>query len=44
MHTASLAMWSTSGTDGAPRKAKVQCDVIRAPGDKFVVTKVRLPE
>ena len=32
------------GTDGAPRKAKVQCDVIRAPGDKFVVTKVRLPE
>ncbi len=32
------------GSDGAARKAKVQCDVIRAPGDKFVVTKVRLPE
>ncbi|CAG9170568.1 hypothetical protein LMG23992_01647 [Cupriavidus laharis] len=32
------------GTDGAQRKAKIQCDVIRAPGDRFVVTKVRLPE
>lgn len=32
------------GADGAQRKAKVQCDVIRAPGDRFVVTKVRLPE
>ncbi|WP_042878052.1 DUF2880 domain-containing protein [Cupriavidus necator] len=30
--------------DGAVRKAKVQCDVLRAPGNKFVVPKVRLPQ
>jgi hypothetical protein len=29
--------------DGAVRKAKVQCDVLRAPGNQFVVPKVRLP-
>ncbi|CAJ95721.1 DUF2880 domain-containing protein [Cupriavidus necator] len=30
--------------DGAVRKAKVQCDVLRAPGNQFVVPKVRLPQ
>ncbi|MBP0628364.1 MULTISPECIES: DUF2880 domain-containing protein [unclassified Cupriavidus] len=30
--------------DGAVRKAKVQCDVMRAPGNQFVVPKVRLPQ
>ena len=28
----------------AARKAKVQCDVMRAPGNQFVVPKVRLPQ
>lgn len=31
------------GADGATRKAMVQCDVLRARGDEFVVPKVRLP-
>ncbi|WP_455287195.1 DUF2880 domain-containing protein [Cupriavidus necator] len=30
--------------DGAVRKAKVQCDVLRAPGNQFVVPKLRLPQ
>ncbi|WP_354682518.1 DUF2880 domain-containing protein [Cupriavidus necator] len=30
--------------DGAVRKAKVQCDVMRAPGNQFIVPKVRLPQ
>lgn len=30
--------------DGAVRKAKAQCDVMRAPGNQFVVPKVRLPQ
>lgn len=30
-------------SDGAVRKAKVQCDVQRAPGNQYVVSKLRLP-
>jgi hypothetical protein len=30
--------------DGAVRKAKVQCDVQRAAGNKFVVPSMRLPQ
>jgi hypothetical protein len=30
--------------DGAVRKAKVQCDVLRAQGNRFAVPKLRLPQ
>lgn len=30
--------------DGAPRKGEAQCDVMRAPGNTFIVPKVRLPQ
>lgn len=29
---------------GQPRKGDAQCDVMRAPGNQFIVPKVRLPQ
>lgn len=29
---------------GEPRKGEAQCDVMRAPGNQFIVPKIRLPQ